>query len=59
MLGHHRQASEAPFRWRANDGPLIVVFGSSLLSSTKKNPPKTKVGPPLTKVSGSMHENWE
>ena len=24
------------FRWQANDGPLIVVFGSSLSSSTKK-----------------------
>ena len=32
---------------RADDGPLIVVFGSSLPSSTKKN------GPPLTKLSGS------
>ena len=33
MLGHHR------FRWRADDGPLIVVLGSSLPSSTinKKN----------------------
>ena len=27
------------FRWRADDGPLIVVLGSSLTSSTKK---KTK-----------------
>ena len=24
------------FRWRADDGPLLVVFGSSLPSSTKK-----------------------
>ena len=32
------------FRLRANDGPLIVVVGSSLPSSTKKN--VVKVGPP-------------
>ena len=38
MLGHHRHASET-FRWRAGDGPLIVVLGSSLPSSTKN---KTK-----------------
>ena len=25
MLGHHGPASETPFRWRADDGPLIVV----------------------------------
>ena len=37
MLGHHRQARDTPFLWRADDGPLFVLFGSSLLSSTKKN----------------------
>ena len=38
------------FRLRADDGPLIVVLiGSSLPS--KKN--LVKVGPPLTKLSGS------
>ena len=40
MLGHHQHASETPFnmafRWRADDGPHIVVFGSSHPSSTKK-----------------------
>ena len=41
------------FRWRANGAPLKVVFGSSLPSSTKKN--VVKVGPPLTKLSGSAH----
>ena len=68
MLGHHRHASETPFnaiigtlakrhlmafRWRADDGPLIVV-----LASTKKRQKKNvvKVGPPLTKLSGSAHE---
>ena len=31
-------ASETPlkFRWQADDGPFIVVFGSSIPSSTKK-----------------------
>ena len=55
MFGHHRHASETPlaFRWRADDGPLIVVLGSSLPSSTKKN---VCVGPPLTKLSGSAHD---
>ena len=32
---------------------LIVVFGSSFPSSTKKN--AVKVGPPLIKCSGSEH----
>ena len=39
--------------WQHNkdDGLLIVVFGSCLLSSKKV----VKVGPPLTKLSGSGH----
>ena len=40
MLGHHRPASETSFEWRFAGAPLmarfLVVFGSSLLSSTKK-----------------------
>ena len=40
------------FRWRAVIGPLMVVFGSSLPSLTKKKP-VVKVGPPLAKLSGS------
>ena len=35
--------------------PLIVVFGSSLPSSKKKKKNVVKVGPPLTKLSGSAH----
>ena len=46
------------FRWRAN-GPLIVAFGSFLISSAEKNVvkvgPSLKVGPPLTKPSGPAH----
>ena len=42
------------FRWRADDGPLIVIFGSSHPSSTKKQQKNVvKVRPPLTKFSGS------
>ena len=43
----------------ANDGPLIVVFVPSLPSSTKKNQTKipVKFGPPLTKLSGSSHND--
>ena len=44
---------EMAFRWRADDGPLKGVFGFSLPSSKKKN--VVKVGPPLTKFTGSAH----
>ena len=46
------------FLWRADDGRLIVVFGSFLPHQTKKEK-KTKkknvikVGPPRTKLSGT------
>ena len=46
MLGHHWHANETLFGWRADDGPLIVVFRSSY--QLKKN--IVKVGPPLTKL---------
>ena len=53
-----QNAISIPFRWRANDRPLLVVFGSSLPSSTKKSNKKNvvRIGPPLTKLSGSAHE---
>ena len=38
------------FRWRADDGPLFELFGSSLISS--KN---VRVGPPLAKLSSSAY----
>ena len=41
------------FRWRAVDGPLVVVFWILPLIKLKKN--VVKVGPPLTKHSGSAH----
>ena len=52
MLGHQRHAS-----WQADAGPLIVIFGSSLPSSTKKKQNK-KLFPsctPSDKSSGSAH----
>ena len=60
MMRHqHRLASETPFdaiqmafRWRADDGPLIVVSGSHLKSSLKNKQRKKAiiVGPPMTKT---------
>ena len=52
-----RNAILMAFRWRANDGPLIMVFGSSHPSSTKKRKNKIKrcqSWPPLPKFSGSV-----
>ena len=46
------------FRWRANDGKLIMVFGSFLPSSTKEKNNVVTVGPPLTNLSGSTHATW-
>ena len=46
-----RNAIKMAFRWRVDDGPLIVAFGSSLPSLTNIN--VVKVRPPLTKLSGS------
>ena len=40
----------AIFRWRVDDGPLIVPFVWFRSLS-----PLRKVGPPLTKLSGSAH----
>ena len=42
------------FCWRAGDGPLIVVFDHFPTNNNKKNN-VVKVGPPLTKLSGSTH----
>ena len=39
-LACQRNAISRAFPWQADNGPLIVVFGSSLSSSTKKKPPK-------------------
>ena len=47
-----RNAILMAFHWRSDIGPLLVVFGSTLPSLIIK---LVKVGPPLTKLSGSAH----
>ena len=55
MLGHHRPASELPFKSiTANSGIWILPPLIKLKKKTKKN--VVKVGLPLTKLSGSAHE---
>ena len=46
LYGKHLSYVRQAFRWRAYVGPLMVVFGSSLPSSTKKTQ--------LAKLSGSI-----
>ena len=55
MLGHHWPASETPlaFRWRADDGPLFVVFGPLSISSIKK---EKKVVKAELDAMGSVHD---
>ena len=43
------------FRWRAVDGPLVVLFWILPLIKLKKNVVKVIAEPPLTKHSGSAH----
>ena len=57
MLGHHRDASETPFKWRFGGGPIMARFKlyfDHLSFHQLKN--AVKVRPPLTKVSGSAHD---
>ena len=55
MLGHHRFASETPFKLRFAGGPMIAPLKWYLDPLYIKN--VVKVGPPLTKVSGSALES--
>ena len=56
MSDHHRHASKNAII--SDDGPLMVLFGSSLKKKTKKKKKKRcKVGPPLANLSGSAHES--
>ena len=50
MLGLHTHLNGVPLA-----GPLLVVFGPSLPSSSKK---VVKVRPPLTKLFGSAHASY-
>ena len=47
------------FHWRADDGPLLVLFGSSFPLSKNKQKKKNivRVGPPLAKISECAHGN--
>ena len=45
-----RNAILLAFRWRANDCPLIVEFGSSLPLSTKKHQKKKQLSAPSDKT---------
>ena len=56
IIGNPAKRHLMAFRLRADDGPLIVVLGSPSphqLKNKKKN--VVIVGPPLTKLSGSVH----
>ena len=50
------------FRWRADDGPLLMLFGSSLSSHQKKiykKTPLSELNPtPSKKLSGSAHLHY-
>ena len=51
-----RNAILMAFHWRVDDGPLIVELGYSFPHQLKnKTKNVVKVGPPLTKLSGSAH----
>ena len=52
-LALQQNAIYMALRWRADDGPLTVVFKSWLSPHHLKKP--VKVGPPLKKLSGSVH----
>ena len=58
MLGHHRPASETPFKWRFAGGPFKCPANSGiwiLPPLIKKKKTYVKVGPSLTNFSGSPH----
>ena len=38
MWGHHRHASETPFKWRGDDGPLVGLFVCLVGSQRSINP---------------------
>ena len=46
-VGPSSALQQMAFRWRANDDPHLVVFGSSLQSSTEKNDVKVVELEPL------------
>ena len=60
MLGHHRHASETPFKWSFAGGPMMARlqwYMDPRSSHKLKKNNLVKVVPPLTKLSGSAHDN--
>ena len=66
MSSHYRPASETPFKWRFAGGPMMARLQWYLDPSSPHQPKNqkqknktinVKVGPPLTKLSGSAHVN--
>ena len=57
MLGQHRHASEMPLKLCFAGGQMMARLWWYLdyLISLKKKKKHVKVGPPLTKLSGSVH----
>ena len=59
MLGHHRPASEMPFKWRFAGGQMMAHVKPYLDPISPHHRKKTtciKFGPPLTKLSGSAND---
>ena len=61
MLGHHPHSCEMPFKWCFGGGPMMASLKwyfdppSPHQLKQKNNKKYVKVGPPLTKLSGSAH----
>ena len=66
MLCHQQPVSETPFEWRFDVGPMMTHLKwyldplsphqpSNIKKKKKRN--DIKFGPPLTKLSGSAHDD--
>ena len=57
MFGHHRLASETPFKWRFAGGAMMARYWRYLdpLAPHQLKKLVVRVGPPLTKLSRSAH----
>ena len=53
VIGTPTKRNLMAFRWRADDGPFIAVFGYSIPLPTKKK--VIKIGPSLKKLARSAH----
>ena len=57
MLGHHQHVIKTPFKWRFAGGAMMTGLSWYLDPPTPHQLKKAfKVGPPLTKFSGSAHD---